>query len=162
MKTKIVLSFLLGIVALNAQSVITLGAGTIIEIGTGADLCAGSIEGSGQLLGSGTFCGNPTGIESEDDNKLPTEFALGQNYPNPFNPSTKISWQSPVSSHQTLKVYDILGNEVVTLVNEYREAGKYEVVFDASSAGGGLSSGVYIYKLQTANNTFIKKMTIIK
>ena len=158
MKTKIVLSFLLGIVALNAQSVITLGAGTIIEIGTGADLCAGSIEGSGQLLGSGTFCGNPTGIESEDDNKLPTEFALGQNYPNPFNPGTKISWQSPVSSHQTLKVYDMLGNEVATLVDEYREAGNYEIKFDASK----LASGVYLYRLQADNYTFTRKMTLIK
>ncbi|MBS4035333.1 MAG: T9SS type A sorting domain-containing protein [Ignavibacterium sp.] len=162
MKNKIVLVFLLTIVALNAQSVITLSAGTTIEIGTGADLCAGSIEGSGQLLGSGTFCGNPTGVESKDDIKLPTEFALGQNYPNPFNPSTIISFQLPVSSNATLKVYDVLGNEVATLLNEYREAGKYEVVFDASFAGGGLSSGIYIYKLQAANNIFTKKMTIIK
>ncbi len=57
---------------------------------------------------------------------------LHQNYPNPFNPSTKISWQSPVGSWQTLKVYDVLGNEVATLVNEYRNAGSYEVEFNAS------------------------------
>ena len=59
----------------------------------------------------------------EDETPLPTEFALAQNYPNPFNPSTKISWQSPVSSWQTLKVYDVLGNEVATLVNEEKPAG---------------------------------------
>ena len=74
----------------------------------------------------------------------PNSFTLSQNYPNPFNPSTKISWQSPISSWQTLKVYDILGNEVATLVNEFREAGFYEVEF----SGSQLTSGVYIYKIQ--------------
>uniref|UniRef100_A0A7V2ZIJ7 T9SS type A sorting domain-containing protein n=1 Tax=Ignavibacterium album TaxID=591197 RepID=A0A7V2ZIJ7_9BACT len=94
----------------------------------------------------------------EEDNKIPTEFSLNQNYPNPFNPSTKISWQSPVGSRQTLKVYDVLGNEVTTLVDEYRDAGRYEVEFDAS----GLSSGVYFYKLTSGSFTQIKKMTLIK
>jgi len=94
----------------------------------------------------------------EDETAFPTEFAINQNYPNPFNPSTKISWQSPVGSHQTLKIYDILGNEVKTLVDEYREAGRYEVDFDASE----LTSGVYFYKLQIGNNTFTKKMAVIK
>ncbi len=64
----------------------------------------------------------------------PKSFALSQNYPNPFNPSTKISWQSPVAGWQTLKVYDILGNEIATLVNEFREAGFYEVNFNAFAA----------------------------
>ncbi len=87
-----------------------------------------------------------------------TDYALEQNFPNPFNPSTKISWQSPVAGHQTLKVYDILGNEVATLVNEFREAGKYEVNFDA----GKLSSGVYIYKLQAGEFVSTKKMLLLK
>lgn len=158
MKSQIFLIVFLSIISLNAQSMLILGAGTSVTIGTGADLCAGSIEGSGQILGSGTFCGNPTGIESDDYNNLPTEFALGQNYPNPFNPTTKISWQLPVGSHQTLKVYDILGNEVVTLVNEYREAGRYEVEFNAS----GMASGIFMYKLQAGSFIETKKMTIIK
>ncbi|BDQ02992.1 T9SS type A sorting domain-containing protein [Ignavibacterium sp.] len=89
---------------------------------------------------------------------IPKEFALNQNYPNPFNPTTVISWQSPVASHQTLKVYDILGNEVVTLVNEYREAGRYKVEFDASS----LASGVYIYKLTAGSFNSSKKMMVVK
>jgi hypothetical protein len=100
-----------------------------------------------------------------DENTIPQEFILYQNYPNPFNPSTKISWQSPVGSHQTLKVYDVLGNEVATLVDEYRVAGIYEIDFDASS----LSSGVYFYritihsdKLSSGLFTVTKKMTLLK
>ncbi|GMU96052.1 reprolysin-like metallopeptidase [Ignavibacterium album] len=89
---------------------------------------------------------------------LPTKFALGQNYPNPFNPSTVISWQSPVSSYQTLKIYDILGNEVATLVDEYREAGSYYVEFDASD----LPSGIYYYKLTAGSFSDVKKMMVVK
>jgi len=77
----------------------------------------------------------------------PSKFSLNQNYPNPFNPSTKISWQSPVGSWQTLKVFDVLGNEVATLVNEYRDAGKYETEFNAEK----LSSGVYYYQLRAGD-----------
>ncbi|MEJ5306550.1 MAG: T9SS type A sorting domain-containing protein [Ignavibacteria bacterium] len=74
---------------------------------------------------------------------LPDNFTLHQNYPNPFNPSTKITWQSPVSGYTTLKVYDVLGREVALLVNEYLNAGSYEVEFNAF----GLSSGVYLCRL---------------
>ena len=81
-----------------------------------------------------------------------------RNYPNPFNPSTKINWQSPVSGWQTLKVYDVLGNEVATLVNEYRKAGNYEINFDASK----LSSGVYCYQLRTGEFVETKKMILVK
>ena len=66
----------------------------------------------------------------EDTPVQVSEFRLEQNYPNPFNPSTKISWQSPVAGHQSLKVYDVLGNEVATLVDEYRNAGNYELEFN--------------------------------
>ncbi len=100
-----------------------------------------------------------------DVKNIPLVFALEQNFPNPFNPSTTISWQSPVGSHQTLKVYDVLGNEVATLVDEYREAGRYEIAFDASQ----LASGIYLYKLQVnpaeggkSSFTSIKKMIVIK
>ncbi|QQS35016.1 MAG: T9SS type A sorting domain-containing protein [Ignavibacteriales bacterium] len=88
----------------------------------------------------------------------PLKFSLSQNYPNPFNPSTNISWQSPVGSHQTLKVYDVLGREVATLVNEYRDAGSYEVEFDASQ----LASGVYYYQLRTEKFSETKKMMVVK
>jgi hypothetical protein len=96
---------------------------------------------------------------------MPLHFSLEQNYPNPFNPSTKISWQSPVSGWQTLKVYDVLGNEVTTLLNEYKETGSYEIEFDAT----GLTSGVYFYRLQiypdkNGANGFVesKKMILMK
>jgi hypothetical protein len=97
-------------------------------------------------------------VVEEKGNNIPANYSLTQNYPNPFNPSTKISWQSPVSGHQTLKVYDVLGNEVVTLVDEYKEAGKFEATFDASQ----LSSGVYFYKLQAGNFVETKKMILLK
>ncbi|HCY76549.1 MAG TPA: hypothetical protein DHV28_11565 [Ignavibacteriales bacterium] len=88
----------------------------------------------------------------------PSTFSLEQNYPNPFNPSTKISWQSPVGSWQTLKIFDVLGNEVVALVNEYREAGKYETEFNAEK----LPSGVYYYQLRAGDYVQTKKMLLLK
>ncbi|MFN3693709.1 MAG: hypothetical protein ACK4UV_01775, partial [Ignavibacterium sp.] len=72
----------------------------------------------------------------------PKAFEVYQNYPNPFNPTTVISWQSPVGSWQTIKVFDVLGNEAATLVDEYREAGRYEVEFKVGQTSS-LSSGVY-------------------
>lgn len=89
---------------------------------------------------------------------VPAEFSLSQNYPNPFNPSTTINWQSPISSHQTLKVYDVLGNEVTTLVDEFRPAGKFEASFEAKE----LASGIYFYKLQSANFYEVRKMILIR
>ena len=112
---------------------------------------------SGELLSSiSAFDSTLTDVVKIDN--FVKDFFLYQNYPNPFNPKTKISWQSPVSSWQTLKVYDVLGNEVAIVVNEYREAGSYSINFDASN----LSSGVYIYKLQAADYTKSRKMTLVK
>ncbi|HUI29394.1 MAG TPA: endo-1,4-beta-xylanase [Candidatus Acidoferrales bacterium] len=89
---------------------------------------------------------------------LPTEFALSQNYPNPFNPSTTINYQLPVHSRVTLKVYDVLGREVATLVNERKDAGYYNVSLDA----GDLPSGVYFYRIETEKFTDVKKFILIK
>ncbi len=94
--------------------------------------------------------------ELEVSIEYPFVFKLEQNYPNPFNPITVISWQSPVGIWQTLKLYNILGNEVAILVDEYKEAGSHKVDFDASK----LSSGVYIYKL-TAGTFHTSKMMIL-
>lgn len=96
-------------------------------------------------------------------NKIPQQFSLEQNYPNPFNPSTKIRFQVPPvgAYHDTplrLVVYDILGKEVATLVNEPLAPGSYEVNFDA----GNLTSGLYFYKLTSGTFTETKKMVLLK
>jgi hypothetical protein len=89
---------------------------------------------------------------------LPDGYTLGQNYPNPFNPSTEISYILPEQNFVTLKVFDVLGKEVATLVNEEKPAGKYEVDFDAST----FSSGLYFYELRTENISITKKMVYLK
>ncbi|MBK7498803.1 MAG: T9SS type A sorting domain-containing protein [Ignavibacteriales bacterium] len=87
-------------------------------------------------------------------------FILYQNYPNPFNPTTKISWTTLTESWQTLKIYNVLGNEIATLVNEYRPAGNYNVEFGIKNLE--LSSGMYFYRLQAGNNYETKKMILMK
>jgi parallel beta-helix repeat protein len=122
------------------------------------------IEGVSRPQGSGFDIGvyEFTSATSVDEETHPNDFILFQNYPNPFNPSTKISWLSPVSSWQTLKVYDVLGNEVANLLDEYRSAGIYEINFDASSAKVGLPSGVYFFRLQAGDFDQTKSMLLVK
>jgi hypothetical protein len=88
----------------------------------------------------------------------PSVFSLSRNYPNPFNPGTAISYQLPVNSFVTLKVYDVLGNEVATLVNEEKQVGEYEIEFDGST----LTSGIYFYQLQAGSFVETKKMMLMK
>jgi enterochelin esterase family protein len=104
---------------------------------------------------------DPTIVNDEVYN-LPQHFELMQNYPNPFNPSTKIRWESSVGSWQTLKVYDVLGVEIGTLVNEYRPAGNYEVDFNISTGNNNQSSGVYFYRLRVGSIEQTKKMLFLK
>jgi hypothetical protein len=101
----------------------------------------------------------------EDEETMPVEYKLYQNYPNPFNPATKIQYAvgnlpEGKASRQLvqLKVYDILGNELATLVNEEKPAGKYEIEFNATQ----LSSGVYFYKLQAGEFVETKKMILLR
>lgn len=101
--------------------------------------------------------GDVTSI-NENISTVITSYSLEQNYPNPFNPSTKISWQSSVSSWQTIKVFDVLGNEVATLVNEEKSVGKYEIEFNANK----LSSGVYFYQLKAGDFIETKKMLLLR
>ena len=89
---------------------------------------------------------------------IPARFELGQNFPSPFNPATVISYQLPVSSDVTLKVYGILGRQISTIVNERKDAGVYSVRFDAA----GLSSGVYVYRLQAGGVVEAKKLVVEK
>lgn len=105
--------------------------------------------------------GGVTFIEDEN-NILPKEFSLFQNYPNPFNPSTSINYQLPIAGNVSLKVYDVLGNEVTTLVNEYRPAGSYEVEFKSTLASHQLANGVYFYQLKAGDFVETKKMILLK
>jgi hypothetical protein len=89
---------------------------------------------------------------------IPVKYWLNQNYPNPFNPSTIINYQVPVLSHITLKLFDVLGREITTLVNEEKNAGRYKVKFDGSK----ITSGIYFYKLNAGNFSETKKMLLIK
>ena len=100
-----------------------------------------------------------------EDEIIPNKFVLYQNYPNPFNPTTTIKYSIPVgdanfasTTNTILKVYDILGKEVLTLVDEHKSSGTYEVVFDASN----LASGTYIYRLQVGSYAETKKMLLVK
>ncbi len=97
-----------------------------------------------------------------DKHELPAEFHLFQNYPNPFNPNTRIMYQSPVGSKQTLKIYDVLGNEVASLVDEYKPAGYYEVEFQSNFGNRQLASGVYFYRLISGEFVQTKKMLLTK
>ena len=91
-----------------------------------------------------------------------SNYSLDQNYPNPFNSNTIIRWRSPIPGWNVLKVFDVLGNEVATLVNEYRQAGEYEVEFNPSLNKTYSASGVFFYQLQLGNYIETKKMILIK
>ena len=99
-----------------------------------------------------------TGIEENHDRVIPDIISLFQNYPNPFNPDTRISFQISETGFITLKVFDILGNELATLLSEEKSAGRYELNYN----GSGLPSGIYFYRLTTGNIIITKKMMLIK
>ena len=107
-----------------------------------------------------TTNGGVTDIADETSDII--SFDLKQNYPNPFNPSTVISYQLPVSGNITLKVFDILGSEVATLVDEYKQAGSYEVEFQSAVGNRQLASGIYFYRLTAGDYTAVKKMILLK
>ena len=115
-----------------------------------------AVGDSGEILH--TTNGGVSSVEENEIDIIPTNYYLSNNYPNPFNPSTAISWQVPVGSQQTLKIYDVLGNEVTTLINEYKPAGSYEVEWNAS----GLPSGVYFYQLKSGRFLETRKMLLLK
>lgn len=118
-------------------------------------------NGSGGLMTPNAVVirkGNPVSVTDETPiNNF--DFNLNQNYPNPFNPSTKISWQSPVAGWQTLKIFDVLGREVETLVDEFRDAGFNSILYNVNSS---LPSGVYFYRLQVGSFNQTKKMILLR
>jgi len=102
----------------------------------------------------------PATVTSVENDVVPQAFSLDQNYPNPFNPSTKIQYTIGNAGLVSLKVYDVLGHEVATLVNSNQEAGSYTVPFNTSELN--LSSGVYFYRLQAGSFVSIKKLILLK
>jgi parallel beta-helix repeat protein len=131
-------------------------------IDAGSSLLAPSIDKDGisrpQGAGFDLGCYEYTGTTEVIEENNPQSFQLYQNYPNPFNPRTVIGYQLSVSGMVTLIVYDILGNEVATLVDEYKPAGNYEVELNAQ----GLTSGIYFYQLRAGAFTSTKSMALIK
>jgi len=97
-------------------------------------------------------------VEEEEIDEIPTDYNLSHNYPNPFNPSTKIKYSVSLRSNVVVKVFDILGNEIETLVNEEKQTGTYEITWYAES----LPSGIYFYRLQAGNFVETKKMVLMK
>ncbi len=131
---------------------------TVNDVITNYDIeyCSEVIKSSGAMLLKYMAMNAPTTLS--DCEYTLYKFTLHQNYPNPFNPITVIRYQLSNNSEVTLKVYDVLGNEVATLVNEYKTAGGYEAEFDASN----LPSGTYFYRLQAGEYTETKKLILIK
>jgi hypothetical protein len=107
--------------------------------------------------GKGLFFTDGTDISEKN---IPSEFILGDNYPNPFNPSTTISFQIAKPSYVTLKIYDGLGKEVSTLVDEYKQAGIYNLQF--TSHNSEFAAGVYFYRLRAGEFISTKKMILLK
>ena len=103
----------------------------------------------------GTFAYSP---EVEVEVSLPLEYSLEQNFPNPFNPTTTIRYAIPEDNFVSIKLYDVLGNEVITLVNEQQQAGRYEMLFNASS----IASGVYYYQITSGNFNQTRKLVLMK
>jgi len=142
----------------------TLGGGSAVVFASG--FLTPSANQNGEAFGiffalsDGTVGQFPEGVTSvEEINSItPIDFSLSQNYPNPFNPSTTINFTIPGSEFVTLKVYNILGSEVATLVNGNLSAGAYKFSFDAQN----LASGVYLYELNAGSFREIKKMNLLK
>lgn len=97
-------------------------------------------------------------VSVHEPGDVPTTYELYQNYPNPFNPTTTIKYQLPVSAFVTLKVFDIVGREVATLVNDLQQPGSYSIEWDA----GGVASGVYFYRMQGGSFTATRKLILLR
>lgn len=124
-----------------------------------ADVFQFKFDGDGDIWIDNLYFFNSTASSIEAlDEITPTTYTLEQNYPNPFNPSTTIRFSQPTANNITLKVYDVLGQEVATLLNGFQNAGTYEYTFDATD----LPSGMYIYSISAGDFTAVKKMVLLK
>jgi hypothetical protein len=121
----------------------------------------GRMSEDGRIIESGFLADTlfrGTVVSVIDEPVIPAEFRLEQNFPNPFNPGTTIQFQLPAESHVTLIIYDVLGQEVATLIDEKREAGKYIMQFD----GSNITSGIYFYRLHAGSYIETKKFMLLK
>lgn len=123
----------------------------------------GSNGNTSYYSGTGQFKVNSSVTEVEDKGVIPTQFDLSQNYPNPFNPTTRITYSLPQNSYVTIKIFDMLGQEIRTLVNNEMNAGKYSIDWNADNdLGNKVTSGMYIYRITAGNFVSTKKMVLIK
>jgi hypothetical protein len=133
-----------------------LAGSSIKKIGALSEEFGIAITDSGSIISFATDSSLLTAVNEDGIHKH--NYSLSNNYPNPFNPSTKIVYQIPERGNVSLKLYDMLGKEVTTLVEEYRNEGRYEINFDA----GNLASGIYVYQLRANNYIATKKMILMK
>jgi hypothetical protein len=154
--TSLVQSYIANLSGLGGGSAVVFASGFLVPSGNQN----GEAFGLFFALADGTVGQFPEGVSSVEEisSVTPNDFNLSQNYPNPFNPSTSINFAIANSEFVTLKIYNILGSEVATLVNETLAAGSYKFNFDASN----LASGIYLYELKAGNFAQIKKMNLLK
>jgi hypothetical protein len=151
----------------SAGNKISLLPGFIVERGGHFLGTVFGLEGGANALSKMTGKDNITALALADQLHLitvvPNEFGLSQNYPNPFNPTTTIKYALPTDSHVSLKIYNMLGQLVITLVNEEQTPGYREVVWDGrNKAGAMVTSGMYIYRIVAGNFIKTQKMTFVK
>jgi len=139
----------------TATGLVLVSAAGQVAVGRSAD--GNTIIESG-FLASGMLRGPITGVSEQSPPGLPAAFGLSQNYPNPFNPSTIIRYQLPMQTHVTLKLYDVLGREVATLVDERQDAGYKTIQWSSAD----LPSGVYFYRLAARDFVETKKLVLLK
>lgn len=140
----------------------TIMADQSIALNTGATLDGRALARIAAVTLAAATVTNPAGVTGVDVGSTPDGFSLSQNYPNPFNPSTVIDYTLSQAGTVTLKVYNVLGVEVATLVNARQEAGRHAVPFEATVGSRSLPTGVYIYRLESGSQVAMKRLVLLK